>query len=159
MLVLDLDKSNSMREKYIKTFVNTDSDFYNKYIKTLKKFSDGLCYIGYLWDCFKQPNIISEKKLNEIMNDKKNIYIMWDIHSSDRIFIPNYWKFPKRSVLFVEFWTDTIKKGLPEDIYLFDETFSWSAVFTHETNSNDEPYCLYLKNTGNGTQGTAPCVK
>lgn len=146
MLILDLDESNRLREKYIKTFVDTNSDFYNENIRKLRQFSDGLYYIGYLWDCFKQPNVVSENKLKEILNDKRNIYIMWDIHSSDRIFIPNYWKFPKLNILFAEFWTDKIKKDLPEDIYLFDETFSWSAVFTHETNANEEPYCLYLNN-------------
>lgn len=43
MLVLDIEKSNTLREKYISAFINTDSPFYIDRIKTLTQFSDGMC--------------------------------------------------------------------------------------------------------------------
>ena len=69
---------------------------------------------------------------------------MWDIHSCDRIFIPDYWKFPKNAVLFADAWKDTFRRELPEDIYVFDDTLSWSVIFTHETDEKAESYCLFV---------------
>lgn len=144
MLVLDVEKSNMLREKYISAFINTKSPSYIERIKTLTQFSDGLCYVGYLWDCLKKPVVVSKAELVRRLKNKKNIYIMWDLHSADRIFIPNYWKHPKECVLFVETWSEDLYEELPEDIYIFDDTFTWSAIFTHETDINNDPYCLYM---------------
>ena len=144
MIVLDFDKSNAIRQKYIETFVDTESKYYAENIEKLIKFSDGLCYIGYLWDCFKNPMVISKDELEKVLKDKKRFYVMWDIHSADSIFIPNYWKYPKSSILVVDNWSKEIKNELPEDIYLFDDTFTWSAVYTHETDIKENQYCIYL---------------
>lgn len=70
---------------------------------------------------------------------------MWDIHSCDKILIPNYWKFPKTQVLYTDGWKEIFKNDLPEDIYVFDETFCWSVVYTHETDEDDKRYCLLVR--------------
>ena len=144
MTVLDQEKSDALRRQYINAFVNTESLHYKEYVEQKKTFSDGMCYTGYLWDCFLHPRVVSKKQLELQLKEKRNIYIMWDIHSCERIFIPDYWKFPKESVLFSETWQDAYKDILPEDIYIFDDTFSWSAVYTHEIDLQNEDYCLYL---------------
>lgn len=105
-------------------------------------FSDGLCYTGYLWDCLLNPYVIPKNGADKIMQGKRDVFIMWDIHSCDMIFIPDYWKFPKTRVLYADIWLDSFKNELPEDIYLFDETFNWSIIYTHETDANGKPYCL-----------------
>ena len=143
-MVLNLEKSNYFRSKYIESFVDTSSLYYIDRIKHTKKFSDGRCYTGYLWDCLVNADIIDEDKAEAILREKQNICVMWDIHSCDRIFIPNYWKYPKTSVLFLNKWSECQKKDLPEDIYIFDHTFSWSVILTHEIDLNNERYCLYI---------------
>ena len=144
MIVLDSNKSDAIRQKYIETFVDTESKYYAEKIEKRIEFSDGLCYIGYLWDCLKKPNVVSEDELEKVLKDKKCFYIMWDIHSADRILIPDYWKYPKSSILVTDNWSSEIKSELPEDIYMFDDTFTWSAVYTHETDAKENPYCIYL---------------
>ena len=67
---------------------------------------------------------------------------MWDMHSCEKIWIPDYWKFPKTKILCTDAWTESLKYKLPEDVYVFDDTFSWSVIFTHETNEKEERYCL-----------------
>ena len=32
---------------------------------------------------------------------------------------------------------------LPEDIYIFDDTYSWTIALTHETDAQKRPYCLF----------------
>ena len=69
---------------------------------------------------------------------------MWDVNSKDYIFIPDYWKYPKEAVLSIsveEF--KKIKDTLPEDVYLYDNSFSWSIALTHEYSDEDERYCYF----------------
>jgi len=143
MNILDSTKSDALRNEYIKNFINTSSQHYKENIERKTLFRDGLCYTGYLWDCLLNPIIISEDKAEQLLEEKRTIYIMWDIHSCERIFIPDYWKYPKTKILCVDAWTESIKHTLPEDVYVFDDTFSWSVIFTHETDEKEERWCLF----------------
>ena len=31
---------------------------------------------------------------------------------------------------------------LPEDIYIFDDTYSWTIALTHDTDAQERPHCL-----------------
>ena len=145
MRILEKNEAIQIREKCIEKFVAYNSDYYKEYIKKTRLFSDGECYTGYLWDCMKEKEIILEKDAEDCFLKISQFYVLWDIHTKDRIFIPNYWKYPKASVLSVQEWSDSFKNDLPEDIYLFDDSFSWSAVFTHETDEENNKYCLYVE--------------
>ena len=145
MKILDAVKSDKLRSKYIQNFVDTTKKYYIELIENKTEFSDGLCYIGYLWDCLKDPKVISEAEASRILQGKKDLYIMWDIHSCERIHMPNYWKYPKTSVLTTNMWADAFKSNLPKDIYLFDDTFRWSVIFTHETDEKENNYYLYVE--------------
>lgn len=101
----------------------------------------------YVWDCLKNPTIKSEKTINNIIDNlhSRSIYVMWDIHTKERIFIEDYWKFDKRSVLKIS--ADIFLKGekyLPEDVYIFDDSMEWSIIKTHEE-IDDERFCLSIK--------------
>lgn len=150
MTVLDQSKSDILRNEYISAFVNCDSPHYKKYIEQRRMFTDGMCYVGYLWDCLLNTDVISEYRAKMMLTEKRAVLIMWDIHSCERIFIPDYWKYPKTSVLYAAEWSDSLMPDLPEDLYLFDETFRWSVIFTHETNDKGRRYCLYADGRGNG---------
>lgn len=139
-------KANVLRRRYIKTFVKFKSSYYIENIKKRKRFKDGLCYEGYLWDVLINPNIVSEQEADDVLKNKTNIYIMWDIHSCEKIYVLNYWKYPKNSILNLEKWEDLLKKELPEDIYIYDDTFKWTIVYTHEIDEYDNRYCIYIQN-------------
>src|SRR5260370_34262519 len=88
------------RRQYVSTFIDTESLWYREKIRQTYKCSDGICYLGYLWDCLiPTRRIVSESKLRRELANKGEVMVFWDIHSSDRIKIPNYWKFPKATVL------------------------------------------------------------
>lgn len=144
MVILDSKESDVLRCNYIKNFVDTGSIYYKENIEQKTMFSDGLCYTGYLWDCLLNSSIILENKAEQLLQEKRKIFIMWDIHSSDRILIPDYWKFPKSKVLSADAWVEKFKDDLPEDVYVFDDTFSWSVIYTHETDVKDNRYCLFV---------------
>lgn len=142
--ILDSTKSDTLRCKYIKNFINTSSLYYKENIERKILFSDGLCYTDYLWDCLLKPTVISECKANQFLQGKRRMFIMWDIHSCERILIPNYWKFPKTKIISTDAGIESFKHDLPEDVYIFDDTFSWSVIYTHETDEKEDRYCLFV---------------
>jgi hypothetical protein len=135
-------EGEEIRSRYIKTFVDFEGEFYKANIETKHKFSDGYCYTGYLWDCLVSPIIISQEYLEATQKNLGSVYVFWDIHSCERIFIDEYWKFGKDSVLQLDMKIlMSGKVHLPEDIYIFDESFDWTLILTHEHTSSGR-YCL-----------------
>lgn len=140
--VLDNDQKSKVRKKYIEKFIDTKKEFFQQQIEIKYQFIDGYCYLGYLWDCLISPTIIEEKYINLISNEIDYVYVFWDIHSCERIFIDNYWRFKKDDVLKLSL--KTLLKGqkyLPEDIYILDDSFSWSFIMTHEY-TDESRYCI-----------------
>lgn len=141
-VIISNEKGNEIRKKYIQNFVSVESEYYREYIKNVKECIDGKCYTGYLWECLKYPMTISEKEGEKILRKYSDLYIMWDIHSCEKIFTDDYWKFGKENILLIN--SNLLLKGekyLPEDIYIFDNTFEWTFIKTHEENDG-ERYCL-----------------
>jgi hypothetical protein len=69
---------------------------------------------------------------------------MWDLHSRDKIHVPDYWKFGRDSVLLVEpeILADNLGH-LPEDIYVFDKELSWTLIATHEHSDDNPRICAF----------------
>ena len=137
MEILNPIKANRYRQRYIDKYINTQSRYYPEYIETLYKFSDGLCYTGYLWDFLKSPIHIHEDQIEKYRSKLKQVLIFWDNNSKDRIYIKDYWKFGKKTMVRVDYnlFLDHAH-FFPEDVYLTDETLQWTIVFTHEDDIN-----------------------
>lgn len=133
---LSKDYAYSLREKYIDKFINKNCKHYKDNISVVKECSDGLCYSGYLWDCLKNYISVTFDEINTYRNLLKQVLIFWDIHSKDKIWVEDYWKFGKESVLKINF--DILMDNLeyfPEDIYIFDNSKEWTLILTHEDNN------------------------
>lgn len=144
MKIIIGSKAEDLRKKYIEYFIDINLEYYSERIKRQIMCSDGMCYTGYLWDCLKNKFLMSEKDCFRYIENTEKIYAFWDIHSQDRIFVPNYWKYPKDAI--VEMQYKELLENIntfPEDIYIVDETFKWSVIFTHEVNEQQERYCLF----------------
>lgn len=131
--ILDKKLGNVLRNKYHDAFVNVNEESYHEQIESRHKFVDGYCYLGYLWDYIINPMVMEEEDITKKAMDMNEVYVFWDIHSCERILIKDYWKFDKDAVLKMNM--DTLLKGecyLPEDIYIFDESFTWTFIKTHE---------------------------
>ena len=144
--IIEKSQALAIREKYITSFIDLHSEYYKNKINKLVKCSDGYCYLGYLWDCLKNKAIFNIHDLENLPNFFTTIYIMWDIHSIDKIPQKNYWKYGKNNILKIKFKDfKSVLNTLPEDIYIFDDSFAKSIVLTHEY-IGDERYCLLTSN-------------
>ncbi len=142
MKIINGNEAKQIRQKFIDCFVNKNTEVFSKINKPFL-CSDGYCYVNYLWDTLKNFRLCDERYVEDLLKTKKKFYIMWDIHSRDYIWIEDYWKYPKESVLEVLYEDfDSIKKSLPEDIYLFDDNFNWGYALTHEEIEENKRYCL-----------------
>ena len=131
--ILDKKLGDTLRAQYCNKFVNVNAESYQEQIAFRHKFIDGYCYLGYLWDHIINPIIIAEEDIAQKAADLSRIYVFWDIHSCERILIKNYWKFDRDAVLKMNMATLLQGEGyLPEDIYIFDESFTWTFIKTHE---------------------------
>jgi hypothetical protein len=122
-----------MRKQFIQTFLDASTDFFKQNIRHPRRFSDGICYQGYLWDCLAHYSRISFKILLRRLLRYDKVFVFWDIHSSERILIKDPWLFPKPAVL--ELPSEILAANLvflPEDVYIFDSSFRWALILTHE---------------------------
>lgn len=150
--VLRGEEASRLRKRYIARFVDTSTAYFRNEIDGREALGDERHYSGYLWDTLKHAEVITQQQLVDTLAVWQSVYVFWDLHSERKIFIPDYWKFPKDSVLQATS-TDlarvllhdadigpTADLILPEDLYLFGDTVEFSLITTHEY--VPERYCL-----------------
>jgi hypothetical protein len=104
-----------------------------------------LTYTGYLWDLLVDKHSVTEAKLwRSVETTASIIYVMWDLHSADRVRVPGYFKFPLGTV--ARATPEQVRGGLkylPEDLYVFDQTMAWAGALTHECIGDEQRYCVW----------------
>ena len=139
-------RADTIRTRFTDAFADKQNEYYKTAVREKRLFSDGLCYIGYLWDCMKNREIVSERAALERASQAEKTLVMWDLNSKDMIPVPNYWKYPKTAVLELSgSEIESILPTLPEDVYFFDESFTWAVALTHEYSDKGRRYCVSSK--------------
>jgi len=127
--VIEKDARNHIRDMYCSSFLNVESDGYREAIEKRHEYADGFYYDGYLWDYLSNPVQVEENYLIEKIRAMKDVYVLWDIHSSERICMENYWNFNKDDILLLD--GNTLVEALnllPEDIYIMTTQTSHNPV-------------------------------
>lgn len=159
------DRARLLRERFIAEFVDTRSENYRKYY-------DKNEYNGrFLWDSpkyapknYNEP-CCTQEQAAEFLKRFDSVYFMWDFWRKGTVFANEY---PNAVIktsgeeigqLAVDEWNAEIEAEkhdcyiehpqLPSDIYVFDDSFSWCVVFTHESNDCEDladivRYCIIL---------------
>jgi hypothetical protein len=130
------EDATRIRDRFINEFVDVDAEWYKTHIATLKRYHDGDFYSGYLWEVVSDYTRISEDQAAALALDLGASYALWDLHSAEKIVVPEYWKFPRESVL--QGKASDIYEAralLPKDLYIFQENCEDCLILTHE----DEP--------------------
>ena len=131
--ILSPEDSALWRRGYLDAFVDTSTEHYQRYIAFRRQFSDGLHYEGYLWDCLRSPSRITIQRFRHEVVRHPEVLVMADDHSRDRI--PGAPLWPYRPYSVARFHAEALLQSLdslPEDIYVFDSSVSWTLVVTHE---------------------------
>ena len=140
--ILTSDDSAPLRQAYLDAFVDTQSDHYTKHISTRRTFSDGEHYKGYIWDSLRKPKRITFQRFTETVVRYDQVLVFADDHSRDRVVGAPLWPYAPLSV--ARFRPSGLLKclpTLPEDIYVFDVSVSWTLVLTHEHDRKRQICC------------------
>jgi len=139
-------EGQNLRRRYLAVFVDQASEYFKVRIAPESYDDAGVFYEGYLWDTLKSPEVIDWQQFEAGLRACNPVFVMWDLHSPDRILIDNYFKFGRDVIIAAD--SETILTGLrylPEDLYVFDEQFRWSLIATHEYVDGSGRWCLRQK--------------
>ena len=142
--ILSTEHSALWREAYLEAFVDKTCDHFQRYIAKPRRFSDGVHHEGYLWDCLREFTRITRERFCLEVARCSEVYVIADDHSRDRVMGAPLWPFPPYSV--ASFQPQRLLESLeslPEDIYVFDSSLTWTLVLTHEYD-NKRRICLSM---------------
>lgn len=160
--VVDAKRAKQLREKFIERFADTESGYFRDY------YDESDEYVRhFLWDCLKDcsgdKKRCTQEQAAEFLERFDSVYFMWDFWRSGTVFADEYRGAVIKTSglqvgqLSVNEWNAEIEAEkhecyiehpqLPSDIYVFDESFSWYVIFTHEFNDCDSlddivRYCI-----------------
>jgi len=140
--ILSPEDSAFWRQAYLDAFVDTTKEYYQRYIASPRQFSDGVHYTGYIWDCLRSPSRITIQRFQHEVVTHPEVFVMADDHSRDRIPGAPLWPYPPYSI--ARFEPQHLLESLaslPEDIYVFDSSVSWTLVLTHEDDGRRRICC------------------
>jgi hypothetical protein len=140
--ILSPEDSAFWRQAYLDAFVDTTGEHYHRNIASLRQFSDGVHQTGYLWEYLRSSSRITIERFHFEVVTHPEVFVMADDHSRDRIPGAPLWPYPPYSVArFEPHRLLQSLESLPEDIYVFDSTVSWTLVFTHEDDNKRRICC------------------
>ncbi len=153
--ILGQEYANKLRSDFIDKFTDKALPFYKKTLR-LHNYYDGMCYNGYIWEVMKPTCIVNRNTALTLLEQKNSVYVMWDIRTMKNVGQRFHYKVPKDMVIKIEgnILAEQLRKDfsplskevsfLPEDIYIFDDSFEWYIVFTHEIDPRTDnlPMCF-----------------
>jgi hypothetical protein len=144
--VLRGQEAAQVRARFISEYMDLGSEWYTTRIARLKRYSDGEFYSGYLWEVVPNYTRISEDEAAILAQNLGRSYAFWDLHSAEKIVVPNYWKFPRDTVLHGEA-ADIYdaRPILPKDLYIVREDSEVCLVLTHEDEPDGVPIILQAR--------------
>jgi hypothetical protein len=89
---------------------------------------------GHRWERLRQRQRVSLARLWATVAGVEVVHLMWEPPAEGRHTHPCVGAFPADAVLRCR--VEDLEQGvewLPEDLYVFDECFTWSVIFTRET--------------------------
>ena len=130
--VLPKDEARKVRANYVRHFVSAGSEQKREFAGIWDE-GHPRCYCAYLWEFLKDPVVVEFDFAVSMCAVLGPVNVLWDLHSAQRVFIKDYWKFARDDVLALDYRLLLDNLGfLPEDIYIFDESYRWTLVLTHE---------------------------
>lgn len=168
--IVNPTKAAELRAAFIKAFVDTSTECYQAIEKEKPTDIVYDHYIHrYLRDTlyWERCAAIPFRRAIQVISEKRRVYSMWDIRPRDILSSSGEsWLTPPKPRYLKLYESDTIIEwdadelaalterelggydstncleiSIPEDLYVFDDSFSWCVIFTHDA-IDGERYCL-----------------
>ncbi len=152
--IVDQALADRLRADFIDKFTDKTLPFYQKALR-MRRFYDGMCYMGYIWEVLKQPyDRVTREAALGLLEERAEVYVLWDVRTMKNVAQAFHYRVPKDMVIRVEgrclaeqLRADLASPSLPasflpEDIYVFDDSLDWYIAFTHEADERGVPMCM-----------------
>ena len=134
--ILSPAEARAIRARFHETFLDTASDFYrDRKIGTFVYHPSGKGnQHGCMWDCLRAYRRATWDEIRAAIADSREVLVMWDIMNLNPYTPPEVaHPFGPDAVIACRPAILEIGLGLlPDDLYIFDRTFEWAGVLTHE---------------------------
>src|SRR5579863_1927928 len=94
VMILPPEDADRLRTSFVGARLDPHLDTQAADVLALRRFADGLAYTGYLWDFLSDKATVTEEEVWRRVETRPTILAMWDVHSTERVQIPDYFKFP-----------------------------------------------------------------
>jgi hypothetical protein len=152
IILIKGNESVQLRVTYVNRFVDTQSEWYKMKIERTLEFGGREYYHGILWETIPHPKVLSPNDAASIASRNHVVYAMWDLKkpilAAFEDLMKPYWEIPDNAILRTTYGdlADNLE-SLPPDVYIFDDSFNWTVIFTHETDQSGEQLCLAVLNS------------
>ena len=151
----ELDNPLDVRNEFVYRFIDTNRPLFDQHIKQ----STAAGYQGFLWEFFQFPAAVEEKEALRFIEQRKSVLFFFDnwcsYKSRTYIFPEKTWKlsaFQSSGSTLLDIMSKYSFVGLgdhreadiepiPDEVYIFDETYTWYIALTTENLPNGERLC------------------
>lgn len=134
--VLSQGQGRDIRAQFHDTFLDTNSETYRErnmrvfvYDRNLRRNQRGL-----LWECRRSYRRATWDQIKSVMEGSREVFVLFDVFNAPpEVPDQGYGPFKRDDVLACRpAYLEVGLPVLPEDLYIFDRTFEWAGVLTHE---------------------------
>lgn len=134
--VLPLAEARTVRARFHETFLDTSSDFYRERNVGASIYhpSGKGNQLNHMWDCLRAYRRATWDEIKVAMANSREVLVMWDIMSPNP-YATSEEAHPFEPDTVIACRPAVLEVGLhflPEDLYIFDRTFQWAGILTHE---------------------------
>jgi hypothetical protein len=134
--ILSLAEARAVRARFHETFLDTSSDFYReRNIGTFIYHPSGKGnQQNCMWDCLRAYRRATWEEIKAVMENSREVLVMWDIMNPNP-YAPAEGDSPFSRDAVIACRSEYLEVGLhllPEDLYIFDRTYQWAGILTHE---------------------------
>lgn len=148
MQIIQGKEAAELRELYAEAFLDTHGERYRRYT--------AMPSMGLMWDCFPvsqgKKSVESERTCLWQIERRTEVYVIWDVYAYGwgmwhplPEFVPEHYATSSVMRMSAEEFLAHYKE-FPDDIYVFDDSLTWTVILTHEYyGAHDKRICYYME--------------
>lgn len=147
MRMINGKPADELRKRFIDAFVNKAGEYYRSAIRETRLCPEGMCYTGRLGECLKEPEEIAFAEAMEYIRSRGKVCALRDLNRTGGTPAADRCGYPKRAVLLIDrSELEAVLSALPDDVYFFDDSFTWAAALMREQGEGEKRRCLRCVN-------------
>ena len=133
--VLSPKEGRAIRARFHEAFLDTASEHYRNGLAVFIAKPPGKGnQRGLLWKALRAYRRVTWDQIRTVMSRSREVFVLWDIENPNPYLPPDHLApFERDTVIACRpAYLEAAVHLLPDDLYVFDNSFTWAGVLTHE---------------------------